>query len=97
MPTPKEYSDDKREIFNAINCRVKFKVFMAAVVAFASIIGLAGPILWNAVVIAGENSAIFRAYEKSQSREYMALQARLERMDAKLDKVIDSIHVRNEP
>lgn len=92
MPTQDQCDNHRSEIFEKIDCRVKFRVFMAAVVAFASIVGLAGPVFWNTSAIAGRNSAMFDAYEKSQSKEYRALQARLERMDAKLDKVIEKIH-----
>lgn len=92
MPTQKECNDYQAEIYRSISCRVKFKVFMAAVVAVASVVGIAGPIIWNTAAAASDNSTILYVQEKARDREYNRLVDAIEKLDTKIDKLIDRVY-----
>ena len=94
MPTQKECNDYQAEIYRSISGRVKWRVFVPGVLAFAGIVGVAGRIMWSTTTVANATEIRQVAAKEANDKAYKSLAESIEKIDAKLDKVIEKIHAR---
>ncbi len=105
MATIAELKEDQDKIFKLLGCYLKRWIFVLAVGIGASVLGFVGRAVWvtteraHAVEIRQKLqteavNARLDQHEETQDKEYSALYQQMQKMDDKLDKVIDKLHAR---
>ena len=94
MPTNAECNENRKEIFQAIACRVKWHVFMLVIGAFGCLIGWGAPRMLQVSETANANQIRFVDYKDAQRRENNAIIAELKALSDKFDRLMKQLHER---
>jgi len=103
MPTNKECHTYREELYDSINSRVKRWIFVLVVTAFASILMFVGKAVWTTTEKANATE-VRRQEQKEAAEKAIVVQQKhhdgalgeikdqIQRMDKKLDTVIERIY-----